>query len=741
MRPLITAIGSRALSPALAERRARFSTDRNPINMTSSLNIRRGIAVILLDSPPVNALGFALRSELYGRIGAALDNPDVCGIVLAGSGARAFSAGADISEFGTAASTAFPSLNDLIARIEHARVPVVAAIDGFALGGGMELALGCHARVVTARASLGLPEITLGLMPGAGGTQRLPRLVGRVAAREFIVAGLPVRADAARRAGIVDAIVEGELIEGAVQLLSGWIDSGAPLLRTCGRSLPADGEAGAPGNAARRIAYALPFESINRSIDAAGSMSFEEGMELERTLFEMLVARPESEALRYSFFAEKRAASIDDRAAREVAARTVDEVAIVGAGTMGAGIATCFANAGIAVRLFDAKPESLEKGVESIRLHYAQQAQKGRLSAAEAERRAGLVMPVSQVGSLAEAGLVIEAVFEDLDVKRQVFTELDAVMRPGAILATNTSTLDVNAIAQFTARPRDVVGMHFFSPAPVMRLLEIVRGNLTAPDVLVSALAFAKRLGKVGVVSGVCDGFIGNRMWHEYLRQASRIVELGAAPQQVDAALEQWGFAMGPFRVADLAGLDVGYLIRQRQMHERPALRWPAWLDRVSESGRLGVKGGSGIYRYEVGQRGGALDPEVNALIAQTRERAGVTPRTFTDDEIIQWCTHALIVEGMRLLQEGIAQRGSDVDAVFLNGYGFPRHRGGPLFNADALGLGAVSTNLRVYASHEEPAFWQPPALLLELAERGHKLSEFSHAGTGAGEINKDTVQ
>ncbi|WP_213767680.1 3-hydroxyacyl-CoA dehydrogenase NAD-binding domain-containing protein [Caballeronia sp. dw_19] len=708
--------------------------------MTSSLDIRRGIAVILLDSPPVNALGFALRSELYERIGAGLDNPDVRGIVLAGSGARAFSAGADIAEFGTAPSTAFPSLNDLIARIEQARVPVVAAIDGFALGGGMELALGCHARVASARASLGLPEITLGLMPGAGGTQRLPRLVGRMVAREFIVAGRPLRADAAQRMGIVDAIVEGDLIEGAVKLLSGWIESGAPLPRTCDRPLPVDRDAGASRKAARENAYALPVETINRCIDAAGAMPFDEGMQIERTLFEELVARPESEALRYAFFAEKRAASLDERAAQDVAARTVDEVAIVGAGTMGAGIATCFANSGVAVRLFDAKPESLEKGIASIRLHYAQQAQKGRLSAAEAERRAGLVTPVSQVDSLAEAGLVIEAVFEDLDVKRQVFTHLDAVMRPGAILATNTSTLDVNAIAQFTERPRDVVGLHFFSPAPVMRLLEIVRGTVTAPDVLVSALALAKRLGKVGVVSGVCDGFIGNRMWHEYLRQAARIVELGAAPQQVDSALEQWGFAMGPFHVADLAGLDVGYLIRQRQMHERPQLRWPAWLDRVSESGRLGLKGGSGIYRYEAGQRGGMPDREVNELISQARAEAGVAPRTFTDDEIIQRCTHALIVEGTRLLQEGIAQRGSDVDAVFLNGYGFPRHRGGPLFNADALGLHAVVANLHVYANHEEPAFWQPPALLLELAARGHKLSAFSRAGVSAGEISKETV-
>jgi 3-hydroxyacyl-CoA dehydrogenase len=709
--------------------------------MNPSLDIRRGIAVVLLDAPPVNALGSALRTALYERIGAALDHPHVRGIVLAGSTPRAFSAGADIAEFGTADGTAFPSLNDLIERIENARVPVVAAIGGFALGGGLELALGCHARVALAGANVGLPEITLGLMPGAGGTQRLPRLIGRAAAHEFIAAGRPWRADAAQRAGIVDAVLDTDLVEGAVTWLAARIEFGLALPRTCDRQLPA-GDDGVPAiKTVRANSYALPLEAIGHAVEAAGALPFRQGIALEKTLFEMLVARPESAALRYAFFAERRAATIDDPLAKAAQAREIGSVGIVGAGTMGAGIATCFANACMAVQLFDAKPESLERGMASIRAYFAQQVDKGRLAAADAERRVACVTPVTEMEALASSDLVVEAVFEDLDVKRNVFAALDAVLRPGAILATNTSTLDVNAIAGFTARPRDVVGLHFFSPAPVMKLLEIVRGDATAPDVLVTAQALARRLGKVGVVSGVCDGFIGNRMWHQYLRQAARVVELGATPQQVDAALERWGFAMGPFRVADLAGLDVGYLIRQRQQREFPDVRWPAWLDRVSETGRLGQKGGRGIYRYDTGRRGGETDPEVDALIAASRVAAGVELRAFGDDEIVEWCTHALIVEGARLLEEGIAQRGSDVDAVFLNGYGFPRQRGGPLFHADALGLHAVAATLLDRAKHEEPAFWRAPTLLLDLAARKRKLSGFSHGGAVTDEAAKETVR
>lgn len=708
--------------------------------MNASLDMRRGIAVVLLDSPPVNALGLALRTSLYERIGTVLEHPEVRGIVLAGSTPRAFSAGPDIAEFGTAASTAFPSLNDLIERIENARVPVVAAIDGFALGGGMELALGCHARVASSGANLGLPEITLGLMPGAGGTQRLPRLIGHAAACAFIAAGRPQRAEAAQQAGIVDAVVDGELLDAAVNWLATRLESGPALLRTCDRPLPADG-GGDPVKAARAKGYALPLEAIDRAIDAAGALPFDQGLALEQTLFEGLVARPESAALRYAFFAERRAATIDDPLAKTARAREISVIGVVGAGTMGAGIATCFANAGMTVRLFDAKLDSLARGMASIHAYFTQQGEKGRLAAPEAERRIACVTPVTAITELASVDLVVEAVFEDLEVKREVFASLDAVLRPGAILATNTSTLDVNAIAAFTGRPGDVVGLHFFSPAPVMKLLEIVRGDVTAPDVLVTAQALARRLGKVGVVSGVCDGFIGNRMWHEYLRQAARVVELGATPQQVDVALEQWGFAMGPFRVADLAGLDVGYLIRQRQQREFPGTRWPAWLDRVSETGRLGQKGGRGIYRYDTGWRGGEPDAEIDALIAACRVAADIAPRTFSDDEIVEWCTHALIVEGARLLGEGIAQRGSDVDAVFLNGYGFPRHRGGPLFHADELGLRRVIAALQAHAQREEPAFWQAPALLSDLAAQGQKLSAFGHADQRRDDARKETVR
>jgi 3-hydroxyacyl-CoA dehydrogenase len=534
--------------------------------------------------------------------------------------------------------------------------------------------------------------------------------------------------------------VDGELVNTAVNWLAGRIESGPALPQTCDRPLPAGDNDKPAGKAASASGYALPLEAIDRAVDAAGALPFGQGLALEQTLFDMLVARPESAALRYAFFAEHRAATIDDPLARTVRAREIGKTGIVGAGTMGAGIAICFANAGMAVLLFDAKPDSLERGITSIRAYFEQQVAKGRLAAAEAARRAACVTPVTEIGALGSSDLVIEAVFEDLDVKRDVLSALDAVLHPGAILATNTSTLDVNAIAAFTARPADVVGLHFFSPAPAMKLLEIVRGAATAPDVLVTAQALARRLGKVGVVSGVCDGFIGNRMWHQYLRQAARVVELGATPQQVDHALERWGFAMGPFRVADLAGLDVGYLIRQRQQREFPDMRWPAWLDHVSETGRLGQKGGCGIYRYDTGRRG-EPDAEVEALIAASCLAGGVEPRVFTDHEIVEWCTHALIVEGARLLEEGIAQRGSDVDAVFLNGYGFPRHRGGPLFHADALGLYNVMATLRDHSRHEEPGFWQAPALLLDLAAQKRKLSGFTQGDRAAAGAHKETFK
>ncbi|WP_414447011.1 3-hydroxyacyl-CoA dehydrogenase NAD-binding domain-containing protein [Burkholderia sp. 22PA0099] len=561
--------------------------------MNASFKLKRGIAIITIDAPPVNALGHTLRTALYERIGVALDDSRVRGMVLAGAGTRAFSAGADIAEFGAAASVAFPSLGELIERIERARVPVVAAIAGFALGGGLELALGCHARLVSTGASLGLPEIGLGLMPGAGGTQRLPRLIGRDAARALIAGGKPVRAEAALTAGIVDAVFDGDLVERAVDWLVERIKGGDVLPRTDERLLPASSDTPVSQPMRRSGAYVLPLDTIDRAIEAAGALPFEQGLALEQTLFSMLVDRPESVALRYAFLGERRTATLDDPTLRSASPRAIATVGVVGAGTMGAGIAICLASAKFPVLLFDSNAASLDRGIASIRHHFEQQAAKGRLAPDEAERCVARVKAATQADELAAVDLAIEAVFEDLAVKREVFAVLDKVLRPGAILATNTSTLDVDVIAGFTSRPRDVLGLHFFSPAPVMKLLEIVRGEATAPDVIVGAQALARRLGKVGVVSGVCDGFIGNRVWHQYLRQAARIVELGASPHQVDRALEQWGFAMGPFRVADLAGLDVGYAIRQRQQRDMPERRWPVWLDRVSETGRVGQKGGA----------------------------------------------------------------------------------------------------------------------------------------------------
>jgi 3-hydroxyacyl-CoA dehydrogenase len=692
-------------------------------HMKSLYEMRRSVAIVRLDSGPVNALGLALRQSVFERIETALRDPAVKGIVLTGSSAKAFSAGADIAEFGSLRANAHPSLNELIDRIEQAGIPVVAAVSGFALGGGMELALGCHYRVVAPSASFGLPEVKLGLIPGAGGTQRLPRIVGRETALDLIATGKTVDAATALAIGIADVVLEGDIAQSAAQ----WLEDGVTVRRTCDRPVPADQNPLVEPRVAAN-GYARPVQAIVRCVEAAGNVSFHIGMELERSLFSELVQRPESAALRHAFFAERRAASIGDLATSAAQPRKIRQVGVVGAGTMGGGIAMCFANAGFTVKLFDAMPASLDKGIASIRSAYADQQEKKRLTPGEAQRRFDLIHPVAVIEDIGDCDLVIEAVFEDLNVKRDVFQALDRVMKPGSILATNTSTLDVEVIAAFTARPADVLGLHFFSPATVMRLLEIVRGAATAHDVLVTALALAKRLGKTGVVAGICDGFIGNRMWHQYLRQAAQLVEDGASPQQVDSALEQWGFAMGPFRVADLAGLDVGYLIRQRQARDHPDTRWPAWLDAVSETGRLGQKSRLGIYQYTAGRRGGEQDDEVGQIIEASRARAGVTPATFSDEDIVRRCTHALIVEGARLLEEGIAQRGSDVDAVFLNGYGFPRHRGGPMFAADTFGLDAVLGTLAGYAERSDAGFWTAPAILRDLAARGDSLSSYQPA-------------
>lgn len=687
--------------------------------MTTVNEVRAGIALLTLENPPVNALSHALRRSLAERLGRCLADPSVRGIMLIGTGGRAFSAGADIGEFDSPSSHADPSLGTLIQQIENAHLPIVAVIDGHALGGGLELALGCHWRVASRKSRLGLPEIHLGLIPGAGGTQRLPRLIGVQSAYEMMLSGNPVDAERALALGLVDGVLEDDVSEQAFHWFSALLDSGKGVRRSRELSVAELALPALSSRAATRAALAL-----RRCVDASIHQPFDVALQLERETFAALESSTESAALRYGFFAERRAGNLLglEAGTRPLA---LHKVAVVGAGTMGSGIAMCFANAGFAVSLLDVNPDSLARGLTTIRQTYESQVSKGRLRVEVAEALIRRVEPQSGFEAIAEADLVVEAVFEDLAVKQTVFETLDRIMKPGALLASNTSTLDIDSIAGFTGRPGLVLGLHFFSPAPVMRLLEIVRGDATRDDVLVTALALAKTLGKVGVVARSGDGFIGNRMWHQYLRQASLLVEEGASPMQVDRALQDWGFAMGPLRVADLAGLDVGYSIRQRQYRDYPQQRWSGWLDRVSERGRLGLKGGKGIYAYPEGSRQAVEDPQIQTLIDDYRRERGVVARTFTDEEIVSRCLDALSVEGIRLLEEGIAHRGSDVDAVFLNGYGFPRVQGGPLFQADQTGLPALLGRLNQRAAQGEAQFWTPPRLLSNLVQRGGRLSTY----------------
>ncbi|MEH3087457.1 MAG: 3-hydroxyacyl-CoA dehydrogenase NAD-binding domain-containing protein [Xylophilus ampelinus] len=681
------------------------------------------VAVITLNNPPVNGLGHALRSGIVESLDRALADPQVRAVVLAGSD-RAFSGGADVREFGTPLSGREPTLLSVIRAVESSTKPVVAALAGVALGGGLELALGAHYRVAKPDASLGLPEVKLGLLPGAGGTQRLPRLIGLEAALNMIVSGTP--APAARFAGtpLIDEIVEGELVPAAVAFAEKVVAEQRPLRRVRDRAVEEPGAEAFLQFARANVAAAskhfpAPLKAVE-AVAASVSRPFDEGMKFERELFLGLMATPESRALRHVFAAE--------RAARKIAglpegtrARPVRKVGIVGAGTMGGGIAMAFANAGIPVALLEAKQDALDKGLATIRRNYEGTLKKGKLTREALDARMASIAPTLSYEDFADADLVVEAVFESLEVKEQVFRELDRVCRPGAILASNTSALDLDAIAAFTARPQDVVGLHFFSPAHVMKLLEIVRGVQTAPEVLATAMELAGRIGKVAVVSGVCDGFIGNRILARYNAAANELLNQGALPQQIDKALEAFGFAMGLFRVGDLAGLDIGWAGRKRRAAARPDKDFAVVADRLCEAGRFGQKTGAGWYRYNAGDRTPVPDPAVEEIIRQWRADRGHATRAVTDQEIVERCLFAMANEGARILEEGIAQRASDIDVVYLNGYGFPKHRGGPMLYADQVGLPNVVRALKRIAAEPgaDAAFWTPAPLLVRLAEEG----------------------
>ena len=678
------------------------------------------VAVITLDNPPVNGLGYAVRAALVAGIDRALDDSNVRAIILIGAG-KMFSGGADIREFNTEKATAEPTLRTVIRSVEGSTKPIVAAIGGTCMGGGLELALGCHFRVAAPGAAIALPEVKLGLLPGAGGTQRLPRVIGVEAALNMIVSGTSVRSEQLQGTALFHEIIAGDLLQGALAFTRRVVGEDRPLPRV--RDIKIDyPNAEAFFQFARNTvgAMAKNFPAPQKCIDAiaaAVSSPFEEGLRIERELFLQLLQSSESRALRHAFFGERAAAKMTD-VPIDTPTRKIEEIAVIGAGTMGGGIAMIFLNAGMPVTILETTQDALDRGVANLRKNYESAAKRGKLTAEKLEQRMALLRPTLSYDAIKNADLVIEAVFEDMDVKQRVFGKLDQTMKRGAILATNTSTLDVNRIASGTNRPQDVIGMHFFSPANVMKLLEVVRAEKTAKDVLATVMQLAKKIGKTAVVSGVCDGFIGNRMLEQYLRQAMFLLEEGASVKEVDRALEKFGMAMGPFRMSDLAGNDIGWAIRKRRYVEKPLVPYSRIADRLCEMGRFGQKTGAGWYRYESGKRDAIADPEVGGMLVSFRKEKGLTARKVDDEEVVSRCIFALVNEGARILKEGIAQRASDIDIVYLTGYGFPLHRGGPMLYADMTGLPNVVRTMQRFAAnpHADAAFWQPAPLLAKLA-------------------------
>ncbi len=687
---------------------------------------RGPVAVITLNNPPVNALGLGLRAAIADAMERAAGDAAIGAVVIAGTGAT-FCGGADVSEFGLPAAFASPSLADLFSMIEKSPKPVVAAINGLALGGGLELAMACHYRVAAATAPLGMPEVKLGLLPGAGGTQRLPRLVGVERALNMIVSGNPVNARDLAKTALLDSTVDGEVLAAAVALAERAVAEKWPAKKA--RDLKVDfpnAEAfldfarGAVAPIARN--YPAPLKCID-AIEAS-TKPFDEGMKTEQSLFIDLMNTTESQALRHAFFAMRAASKIPDVPAG-TPLRAVKSVAVIGAGTMGGGIAMNFANAGIPVTVLETAQAALDKGLGTVRKNYENTLKKGRLTQDEFDRRLKLITGTLSYDDVKNADLVIEAVFEDMQVKKQVFEKLDTVVKSGAILASNTSTLDLDKIAEFTRRPQDVIGLHFFSPANVSKLLEIVRGRKSAKDVVATSMSVSKQIKKVGVISGVCDGFIGNRMMNSYFRQMELLLDVGALPQQIDKALENFGFAMGPFRVSDLAGNDILWAIRKRMYVEYPHLVFSKSPDRICELGRFGQKTGAGWYDYKPGDRTAAPSELVTKIVLEESAKLGLTRRKVSDEEIVQRALFSLINEGARILEEGIALRASDIDVVYLTGYGFPDFRGGPLFYADTVGLPNILRRMREFAKGYQPDAWQPAPLLKQLADEGRKFSDW----------------
>ncbi|WP_395669661.1 3-hydroxyacyl-CoA dehydrogenase NAD-binding domain-containing protein [Rhodoferax sp.] len=695
--------------------------------MTAHYQAHGDVAVITLDNPPVNGLGLATRKALAAAMQQAQADAAIRAIVITGAG-KAFSGGADIKEFGSPKALQEPNLHSVIALVENSAKPVVAALHTVVMGGGLELALGCHYRIAAPGTSVALPEVKIGLLPGAGGTQRLPRVLGVEPALNMIVSGEAVQSDMLAmvpKQKLFDAMATSAatLADEALALARKVADV-RPLPRV--RDLPCRHPQGAAYfQFARNMVKGMSknFPAPARCVDAveaATTKKFDEGMAYERDALIELMWTSESRSLRHLFLAERAASKIPDVDA-DTAQRPIRKVAVIGAGTMGGGIAMNFLNAGIPVQMLEMKQEALDRGLATMRGNYEAQVKKGKLKQDKLDQRMALLSTTLAYEDLGDADLVIEAVFEDIGVKQTVFEALDRVMKPGAILASNTSTLDLNRIASFTARRQDVVGLHFFSPANVMKLLEVVRGEKTAKDVLATVMAMAKKIRKTAVVSGVCDGFIGNRMIEQYARQAGFLLDEGCTPQQVDKAMEKFGMAMGPFRMGDLAGNDIGWAIRKRRAVERASMKYSKTADLLCERGRFGQKTGAGWYDYQAGKRDALPSAEVLAMIEEHRQSLGITARKIGDEEIVQRLVFSLVNEAAHIVQEGIASRASDIDIVYLYGYGFPPHRGGPMRYADELGLFNVVQAMQRFASNplDDAAFWTPAPLLAQLAADG----------------------
>jgi 3-hydroxyacyl-CoA dehydrogenase len=687
--------------------------------------VKGRIALLTMAQPPVNSLGYDLRVALVAALDRANADPAVSALVLTGS-ERAFSGGADIREFDTPKFMQEPHLRTVVDLFEQSAKPVIAAIGGVCMGGGLELALSTHFRVASAQATIALPEVKLGLLPGAGGTQRLPRLLGLEAALSFILGGNPLPASKFKGTPLFNEIIEGDLIAGALAFAERVISDKLPIKRVCDLKVSYPSHEAFLQFARNMVkGVAGPYPAPLKIVDAIAATlkpSFAEGDAIEQRLFTELMLTPESRALRHLFQAERAASKIPD-VPEGTPTRTVAKVGVIGAGTMGGGIAMNFLNAGLPVTLIETKQDALDRGIATITKNYQGSLQKGKLTEADLTKRLALLTGSLQFSDLSDCDLVIEAVFEDIAVKEKVFTALDQVAKPGAILASNTSTLDVNRIAGFTKRPADVVGLHFFSPANVMKLLEVVRGQATANDVLATVMGLAKKIKKIAVVAGVCDGFIGNRMLMPYWAAAEDLIARGATPWQVDQAMEAFGMVMGPFRVSDLAGNDIGWAIRKSRAALNPErVVKPNVADALCELGRFGQKTGKGWYRYEAGNRAPIPDPEVIALLDAHRQRLGITAQSFSDEEIVTRCVYALINEGAKLLGEGIAARASDIDMVYLTGYGFPAYRGGPMHYANEIGLFKVARTLTELGTDGDPS-WAPAPLILECLSANRALT------------------